>query len=63
MSEAERGFFMSAFDNCVLGSFYDEGLNKIIQEELSPFLKGAKSAEETAKIIQNRASIYVSEHS
>lgn len=63
MSEAERDFILSAFDNCILSSHYDEGLLNIINEELEPYIKGAKSLEETVKMIQNRASIYVSEKS
>jgi len=34
---------------------------EIIGEETAAFFEGSKTAEETAKIIQNRASIYVSE--
>ncbi len=30
-------------------------------EELDPFLKGQKSAQETAKTLQSRLSMYVSE--
>lgn len=40
---------------------YDEQLTTIISEELSAFFEGAKTAEETAKIIQNRASVYLHE--
>ena len=39
----------------------DDGILTIIQEELSSYLSGAKSAEETAKLIQNRAQTYISE--
>ncbi len=63
MDEAERDFIMSVFDNCILNSYYDEGLNAIINEELDLYFKGTKSLEETVKMIQNRASIYVSEKS
>lgn len=40
---------------------YDSNLNSIIQEEVSGFFGGAKSADETAQIIQSRVSIYLSE--
>ena len=63
MSEAEYDFIMSVFDDCILNSHYDEGLIKIINEELEPYIRGAKSLEETVKMIQDRASIYVSEKS
>lgn len=35
----------------------------IITEEAAPYFAGQKSAEETAKIIQSRVEIYVSENS
>ena len=41
----------------------DKDLMAIINEELSTFFGGAKSAEETAKIIDSRARIYISENS
>ncbi len=41
----------------------DSALLEIINEELSAFFAGTRSAEETAKIIDSRASIYVSENS
>jgi ABC-type glycerol-3-phosphate transport system substrate-binding protein len=39
----------------------DEQISKIITEEAEAFRAGAKTAEETANIIQSRASLYVSE--
>ncbi|MDD4773938.1 MAG: extracellular solute-binding protein [Eubacteriales bacterium] len=39
----------------------DTDMMEIINEEAAAFFAGSKSAEETAKIIQNRVSIYVSE--
>lgn len=41
----------------------DSALLEIINEELSAFFAGTRSAEETAKIIDSRANIYVSENS
>ena len=41
----------------------DSALLEIINEELSVFFSGTRSAEETARIIDSRASIYVSENS
>ena len=41
----------------------DSALFEIINEELSVFFSGTRSAEETARIIDSRASIYVSENS
>jgi hypothetical protein len=39
----------------------DESLNKIIEEETSAYFGGSKTAEECAKLIQNRASTYIAE--
>lgn len=39
----------------------DNTLDSILQEELTYYFEGERSAEETAKIIQNRAEIYLSE--
>lgn len=41
----------------------DDDLLEIINEELSGFFGGTKTAEETAKVIASRAKIYISEHS
>lgn len=41
----------------------DKSLMEIINEELSIFFGGGRSAEETAKIIDSRARIYISENS
>lgn len=41
----------------------DTDLVEIINEELSTFFAGTRSAEETARIIASRASIYISENS
>lgn len=40
---------------------YDESLTDIINEEANAYFKGTKSVDETAFLIQSRASIYLSE--
>ncbi|NLH02375.1 MAG: hypothetical protein GX488_10945 [Clostridiales bacterium] len=40
---------------------YDETILGIIESEALPFFAGQKTAEETAKIIQSKVSLYVSE--
>jgi hypothetical protein len=42
---------------------WDSQIESIVQEEVTAFFTGDKSAEETAKIIQDRVSIYLSEQS
>ncbi|MBR4581125.1 MAG: extracellular solute-binding protein [Lachnospiraceae bacterium] len=41
---------------------YDQKIIDIIKEEAAPFFNGQKSAEDVAKIIQSRVSIYVMEN-
>ena len=41
----------------------DEGIFEMINEEAAAYFEGQKSAEDVAKIIQSRVSIYVSENS
>ena len=40
----------------------DEAVMDILKTALNAFLSGEKTAEETAKLIQSRMNIYVSEH-
>lgn len=40
---------------------YDKNVMNIVSEELQPFFSGAKSAEDTARLIQDRVGIYVNE--
>ena len=40
----------------------DLGLLDIILEQVQPYFAGDKSLEETVQLMQNRASLYVSEH-
>ncbi len=42
-------------------SQWDQDLNKIVNEEISAFAQGGRSADETAKLIQSRVSLYLSE--
>jgi predicted small lipoprotein YifL len=39
----------------------DNQINAIVREELEPYFAGAKTAEETAKVIQSRVSLYINE--
>ncbi len=54
---------MDIIKNASVVSRSDSDLLEIINEELSGYFGGTKSAEETAKVIASRAKIYISEHS
>ncbi len=51
--------FILSIDKCY---YYNEDIINIVNEEMDAFFTGQKSAQEVAKIIQNRAQIYVNEN-
>jgi ABC-type glycerol-3-phosphate transport system substrate-binding protein len=61
LTEAEVAQLRAAIEGAVSLTTTDEQIMAIINEEAGAFRAGAKSAEETAKMIQSRVSLYVSE--
>ena len=61
MTEQEEQAIRSLISGITVFSRYDRSLSDIIDEEIQPFFEGQKSAEDTAKMIQSRATIYVNE--
>ena len=61
MTEQEEQTIRSLISGITVFSRYDRSLSDIIDEEIQPFFEGQKSAEDTAKMIQSRATIYVNE--
>lgn len=61
MTEDEFNLFMRVYENCNSVTAYNQEINNIINEETAAFFDGQKTAEETAKIIQDRVSLYVAE--
>lgn len=51
--------FVQSVDRCV---YYNESVQKIIDEETAAFFAGQKTAAEVSQIIQSRAQIYVDEN-
>lgn len=51
--------FVESVDRCV---YYNEAVQKIIDEETAAFFAGQKTAAEVSQIIQSRAQIYVDEN-
>ena len=41
---------------------YDQSIYAIIEEQIGAYFAGDKSLDETVKLIQNRASLYVNEN-
>ena len=54
---------LELIDNIDITMSYDTSIMNIITEESSTFFAGQKSAEDTARIIQDRVRTYVSEQS
>lgn len=61
MTQADADAFIEYLKTVDNVQRYDESLNNIINEESAAFFNGTKSVDETASIIQSRASIYMSE--
>jgi ABC-type glycerol-3-phosphate transport system substrate-binding protein len=62
LSPREAGMIEMLFDNLTIIP-EDEGLWDIVSESAASFFAGRMSAQDAARIIQNRASIYVAEQS
>ena len=41
--------------------FFDEKIMEIMSEEIEPFFKGQKSAEDVASVLQSRVKLYLQE--
>ena len=63
MTQADVDQVYALFESVDSAFEYDETLLNMVQEEVSPFFKGQKSAEECAKIVQSKAQIYIDENS
>ncbi|MGN0979571.1 MAG: hypothetical protein ACI4PT_04490 [Candidatus Avoscillospira sp.] len=61
LTQEEYDAFMQLYESCNSIYSYDEAILNIIKEEIEPFFDGQKTAEETARLIQNRVSLYVAE--
>ncbi len=63
LTEDDRSELLTLLENITLAANTDDEIISIIREDASAYFAGAKSLEETVKIIQSRVSIYVAEHS
>jgi len=63
LTQADVDLIMQLIDSSFGIASYDEALMNIINEGASDFFSGRSSAQDVARIIQSRASIYVSEQS
>lgn len=61
ITQAEVDMLIEYFETVTKMSRYDQSIVDIVNEETALFFDGTKSVDETASIIQSRASIYMSE--
>lgn len=61
LTDAEVESFRDLIRTAVVSTGRDDMVTQIIAEELEPFFAGDRTAEDTAKIIQKRTSIYLAE--
>ena len=55
--------FKTLIDGATPGGAYDTDIQEIIQDEAGAYFAGDKTADEVAKLIQSRVSIYLGETS
>ena len=60
-TEEDKQAVLHIIDNSYSASLGNDRIRYILQEETEPFFKGHKTAEEVAKIIQSRVSLYLLE--
>jgi len=63
LTQQEADRIMALIESTTNISAYDEALMNIIMEGASDYFSGLGSAQDTARVIQSRASIYISEQS
>lgn len=61
MTQDELDIFMEIYENCHNFYSYEQEITQLISDEAASFFDGQKTAEEAAKLIQDRVSLYVME--
>ena len=61
LSEEQAQWVRFLIENARPGNFYVQEIEDIIYEELEPFFQGQRTAEEAAKILDNRVQLYLDE--
>jgi len=63
LTQADSDELMAVINSATKVLRQDQNITDIITDECTAYFKGEKSAEETAKLVQSRVSIYVNEQS
>ena len=61
VTEEQKNAFMELLHSTTKVNSYDENIMTIITEETGSYFAGQKTVDEVAKVIQNRASLYIAE--
>jgi len=61
MTETEEQGLRNIIESASVLGHFDETISNMVREETLPFFAGTRSAADTARILQNRISIYLSE--
>lgn len=61
ISEEQEIWARFLIENARPGNFYAKEIESIIYEELEPYFQGQRTAEETARILDNRVQLYLDE--
>lgn len=63
ITDETKQYLLDILASCDKLSGYDKAIYDIVEEEVSGFFAGEKTAQECAEMVQNRVSIYLSENS
>ena len=61
INQAEADRILELINTTTKAYKSDESILEIVKEEVAPFFEGQKSAEDVAKLIQSKATLYVNE--
>lgn len=61
VTEEQKNIFMDLLHSTTKVNSYDENIMSIITEETGAYFAGQKTVDEVAKVIQNRANLYIAE--
>ena len=62
LSEESAEKFRFLVEHALPDNWYAESIRGIVYEELEPYFSGQRSAEETARILDNKVQLYLDEH-
>lgn len=61
MTQEEYALFLEVYESCQTLNTYHTDISELVMEEAAACFAGQKTAEETARLVQNRVSLYLQE--